>query len=204
MHAPASESNSQKKPVLTRVHYLAIVVGASSIIFQVADLAEVLRFSRQEILDGQWWRLITGNLVHLGYPHLALNLAGLLVISILLAPSMSVRQWSLTGLFSMLGVGLGLLIFDPELSWYVGLSGVLYGLLLGGAIADYRHQPFISIVLIVYTVGKIIWEQRFGAMESSETISGGTVIVNAHLYGMVAGGVAVCMMLGLLALAGKR
>ena len=91
----------------------------------------------------------------------------------------------------MLGVGFGLLIFDPQLSWYVGFSGALYGLLLGGAIAEFRNHKPIACLIASYTIGKIVWEQIYGAVESSEAITGGSVIVNAHLYGMVAGGLAV-------------
>lgn len=91
-----------------RAHWLALIVGVTCVVFQVTDLVELLRFSRDDIANGQWWRLLTGNLVHLGYPHLFLNLAGLAVISLLLAPAMSAFQWSVTGLFSMAGVGLGL------------------------------------------------------------------------------------------------
>jgi len=163
----------------------------------VAELVEPLRFSREQINDGQWWRLLTGNLVHLGYPHLLLNLAGLAVISALLGQSMSARAWAVTGIISMIGVGLGLLLFDPELKWYVGLSGVLYGLLLGGAIAEFRQQKLVALVVGFYTIGKIVWEQLHGAVESSEKITGGTVIVNAHLYGMVTGAIAVLIVLGI-------
>ena len=175
---------------------LASIVGVSCIAFQALNLDKSLRYGRAEILDsGQWWRVLTGNLVHLGYPHLLLNLAGLILITLLLAHALTARQWAFTGLCSMLGVGLGLLIFDPQLSWYVGLSGALYGLLLGGAIAEFRNHKPIACLIAAYTIGKIIWEQLYGAVESSEAITGGNVIVNAHLYGMVAGGLAVLALL---------
>lgn len=174
---------------------LSAVVGVTCLAFQVLNFEIPLRFGRSEILEsGQWWRVLTGNLVHLGYPHLLLNLAGLLLITLLLAHALSVRQWAFTGLCSMLGVGFGLLIFDPQLSWYVGLSGALYGLLLGGAIAEFRNHKPIACLIAVYTIGKIVWEQIYGAVESSEAITGGSVIVNAHLYGMVAGGIAVLLL----------
>lgn len=171
---------------------LSAVIGVTCIIFQVLGLDELLRYGRSEILEsGQWWRVLTGNLVHLGYPHLLLNMAGLILITLLLAHALTVRQWAVTGFCSMLGVGFGLLIFDPQLSWYVGLSGALYGLLLGGAIAEFRNHRLIASLIAAYTIGKIIWEQLYGAVESSEAITGGSVIVNAHMYGMVAGGLAV-------------
>lgn len=180
---------------LRPAHWLAIAVGIACIVFQTTGLVEFFRFSRSDILSGQWWRLLTGNLVHLGYPHLFLNLAGLAVISALLAPAMTVRQWTITGVVSMTGVGIGLLLLDPQLRWYVGLSGVLYGLLLGGAIAEFQRQRLVAIVLAGYTIGKVTWEQLYGAAESSEKIAGGNVIVNAHLYGMISGALAVAVIL---------
>ena len=171
---------------------LSAVVGVTCVAFQVLNFEKPLRYGRAEILEsGQWWRLLTGNLVHLGYWHLLLNMAGLILITLLLAHALTARQWAFTGLCSMLGVGLGLLIFDPQLNWYVGFSGALYGLLLGGAIAEFRNQKVIACLIGAYTIGKIIWEQLYGAVDSSEAIIGGSVIVNAHLYGTVAGGLAV-------------
>ncbi len=173
---------------------LAALIAAACLAFQVLDLAVPLRFGRAEILEsGQWWRILTGNLVHLGYPHLLLNLAGLGMITLLLAHALTATQWAFTGIISMLGVGFGLLIFDPHLVWYVGLSGALYGLLLGGAIAEFRNHKPIACLIGAYTIGKVTWEQIYGAVESSEKITGGNVIVNAHLYGMLAGGLAVLL-----------
>lgn len=180
-----------------KAYGLALMVGVSCIVFQVLDLAVPLRYGRAEILESdQWWRILTGNLVHLGYPHLLLNMTGLALIALLLAHALSTRQWLFTGVVSMLGVGIGLLLFDPQLDWYVGLSGALYGLLLGGAIAEFRNHKSMACLIGAFTIGKIVWEQLFGAVESSETITGGNVIVNAHLYGMVAGGFAVLLLRG--------
>ena len=176
------------------VYWLALCVGVCSLIFQAAGMQELLRYSRHEIISGQWWRILTGNLVHLGYSHLLLNLSGLAVIVFLLSPAMPVRHWVLTGSISMLGVGFGLLLLDPQLVWYVGLSGGLYGLLLGGAIAFFRHDRLMAVLIGGYTVGKIIWEQINGPVHSSELLSGGNVIVNAHLYGMIAGGITATVL----------
>ena len=192
---PESNRPAQHKASNLKAYWLAAIVGVACLLFQVFDLATTLRYGRSEILEnGQWWRILSGNLVHLGYPHLLLNLAGLLLITLLLAQAMSVRQWLFTGIVSMLGVSIGLLLFDPQLYWYVGLSGALYGLLLGGAIAEFRQQRLMGCLIGAYTIGKIVWEQLYGAVDSSEAITGGTVIVNAHLYGMIAGGLAVCLL----------
>ncbi len=188
-----------------KTYALALFVGGACVVFQVLDLAIPLRFGRTEILQSdQWWRILTGNLVHLGFPHLFLNLAGLALITLLLAHTLTLRQWVFTGLCSMLGVGIGLLLFDPQLSWYVGLSGALYGLLLGGAIAEFKNHKQMALLIAAFTIGKIIWEQIFGAVDSSEAITGGTVIVNAHLYGMVSGGLAVLFLLTIEFIQKKR
>jgi len=187
-------NTSQKSSKNLSIYCLALCVGVSSSIFQVTGLQELLRYSRHEIINGQWWRIVTGNLVHLGYSHLLLNLSGLAVIAFLLAPAMPLRHWVITGVVSMLGVSIGLLVLDPQLVWYVGLSGALYGLLLGGAIALYRLDRLMSLLIGGYTVGKIFWEQLNGPVRSSEVLSGGNVIVNAHLYGMIAGAIAATVL----------
>ena len=180
-----------------KAYFLSACTGFACLLFQVIDTENVLRFGRTEILENsQWWRILTANLVHLGYPHLFLNIAGLLLITVLLAHALTARQWAITGFCSMLGVGVGLLLFDPQLSYYVGLSGALYGLLLGGAIAEFRNHKLMACLIGAYTIGKIVWEQIYGAVDSSEAITGGTVIVNAHLYGMVAGGITVLVLRG--------
>jgi len=176
---------------LLPVHFLTIGLAVLAVLLQVFGFEIPLRYGRTEILESaEWWRVLTGNLVHLGFSHLLLNLSGLALISLLVGHAMSVRQWVFIGLCSMLGVGVGLLAFNPELGWYVGLSGALYGLLLAGAIAEFSNQKFFACALAAITVGKIIWEQIYGAAGTSEALTGGTVIVDAHLYGMLAGGVA--------------
>ena len=42
-------------------------------------------------------------------------------------------------------------------------------------------------MLAVFVAGKLLWEQTVGPLPGSESSAGGTVIVNAHLYGAVGG-----------------
>ncbi len=176
---------------LSRTHWSALLLGVGCLLFQAVDLVPALRFDRVAILDGQWWRLLSGNLVHLGWPHLFLNLSGLAIICYLVSHALRLWQWVVVLFCCFAGVGTGLLLFNPELSWYVGLSGVLYGLLIAGAIADFPANRWMSAVLVLYTVGKITHEQFYGAAGASELMAGGKVIVNAHLFGMLSGVAAV-------------
>jgi hypothetical protein len=46
------------------------------------------------------------------------------------------------------------------------------------------------MVICAVVVGKLLYEQLVGPLPGSESVAGGTVIVNAHLYGAVGGGLA--------------
>lgn len=147
----------------------------------------LLRFDRTGILDGQVWRLLTGNLVHLGWNHLLLNVTGLVLIWWLVGTALSPKRWLIVFAATCLSVTLGLLLWNPELRWYVGLSGMLHGLLLAGLIADIEHTDRIQKLLIAGVIAKLAWEQASGPSASTEALVGGSVIVDSHLYGAISG-----------------
>jgi len=75
----------------------------------------------------------------------------------------------------------------------VGLSGVLHGLFIYGAIREMRFYPVSGYILLLLLTGKLFWEYMNGALPGSEQMTGGRVLVEAHLYGAVAGLVAVVL-----------
>jgi len=154
---------------------------------------EALRYDRGAIQDGQWWRLLSAHLVHLGPSHLLMNLAGLWLVWLLVGPALSTRSWLILLFADALITGLALLIFNPQLGWYVGLSGVLHGLLVAGAIADIRSGHRGTWLLLGAVVFKLGWEQLAGPLPGSEASAGGTVIVDAHLYGALGGLLALLL-----------
>ncbi len=148
---------------------------------------QALRYDRGAIQDGQWWRLLSAHLVHLGPSHLLMNLAGLWLVWLLVGPALSARNWLILLLADALTTGMALLILNPQLGWYVGLSGVLHGLLVAGAIADIRGGQRGAWLLLGAVAFKLGWEQMAGPLPGSEASAGGTVIVDAHLYGALGG-----------------
>lgn len=146
-----------------------------------------LRFERDAIAAGELWRLVTGHIVHLGASHLVLNLAGLFLVWLLVGDRYTPLRWWLVVVFSLAVMDLGFWFLDPQLSWYVGLSGLLHGLLMAGATAGLRRAPLESAVFGLVVIGKVALEQVIGPLPGSEATSGGPVVVNAHLYGAVAG-----------------
>jgi membrane associated rhomboid family serine protease len=92
----------------------------------------------------------------------------------------------------VVGIDLGFLLLMPQLHWYVGLSGVLHGLLTAGAVAWWRGEDRrLTIALWTILLGKLAWEQWHGALPLSGDL---TVIVSAHLYGAVSGLIAGLML----------
>jgi rhomboid family GlyGly-CTERM serine protease len=128
---------------------------------------------------------VTGHLVHLGWEHFALNIMGLALMWSLFFPDYTPRQWLLISLASLVAIDLGFYFLRPGLVWYVGLSGVLHGVMAAGTLAHLRRRERDAWVLAPFLVGKLLWEQFAGAMPYSMDSAGGPVVVDAHLYGAV-------------------
>ncbi|MBM0105572.1 rhombosortase [Steroidobacter sp. S1-65] len=151
-----------------------------------------LRYQRDAVLQGEYWRLITGHLVHGTPMHMVLNAAGLGLIAALFSGDYSWRAWLLIALFSMVAIDVAFVSWEPQLHWYVGLSGVLHGALAAGAVAWWRHESTrLALVLSAIFVGKLAWEQWQGALPLSGDLP---VVVDAHLYGALGGAVAAALL----------
>jgi len=177
------------------LHSYAVPLAVAAIVLLLAlggDAArDALRYQYDAFSNGQWWRWWTGHLVHLGWSHAALNLAGLALVWALVGGHLSNAGWLWVIGGSALGISLGLLFLNPELTWYVGFSGVLHGMLVAGALAGIRGRGLggdrTDLLLLVVVAGKLAWEQAAGPLPGSESGAGGNVIVDAHLYGGVLG-----------------
>lgn len=166
----------------------AAIVAISGLIEAGGDPArEWLRYDRAAIEGGEIWRLLSGHFAHLGPTHLALNLAGLILVWALVGSRLPVTVWLAIVSFVVAFISGCFWFFDQNLSWYVGLSGLLHGLLISGACAGLTRWRAESITMFALVFGKIIYEQIAGPLPGSELTSGGSVVVNAHLYGAIAG-----------------
>lgn len=150
-----------------------------------------LRYDREQILAGQVWRLFTGHLVHLGWEHLLLNLAGLVLTYLVFYRYLADGQGVFAVFFIALGVSAGLLLFNPGLAWFVGLSGLLHGLLMFAALLAVFDKTNANrkfyIIFIILILIKIGYEQVIGPMPTSAVLKNYKIISDAHLYGAVSG-----------------
>ena len=149
-------------------------------------VASVLRYDRLAVDQGQWWRLLTANFVHLGWWHLLLNGLSLVLLVALCPERLSPAEWLRRVIFVGIGMTLGLHLFVPALSTYVGLSGLVYGLFLLGLGRQAAARDAIAIASLVFLACRILWELTIGAPESEQQLIGGGVVAESHLSGVVA------------------
>jgi rhomboid family GlyGly-CTERM serine protease len=156
-------------------------------VLQAAGWRQALEYRRAAVLRGELWRLVTDNLVHLGWVHLARDLAGLFLIWALVGDSLDELSWLGALGASGLAVSLGLVVFSPEISWYVGISGVLFGLYCAGVLCQLPHRPIFSAALLLGMIAIITWTLYAGALPGEIAGLGGRVVPQAHLYGALGG-----------------
>jgi hypothetical protein len=60
-------------------------------------------------------------------------------------------------------------------------------MMIVGAFALRRSVAPLGYILLLGIGSKLIWEQLAGPIPFSESTSGGTVLVDAHLYGSIGG-----------------
>ena len=106
--------------------YVAQLIGGQSV--QVIGY-----FTGQLTAEGDWWRVVTGNLLHANAVHLILNLLGLIAIGSLVERSLgtaaTVCVMACAGLGAMAGSGLW------SAQPVVGVSGIVFGLLARARVA---------------------------------------------------------------------
>jgi rhomboid family GlyGly-CTERM serine protease len=155
-----------------------------------------LEYNREAILQGQLWRLVTGNLVHWSVEHFYLDLGAFLALGLLYEPSFKRSTVSLAAFLGAvsLAIGLTLLAFLPELNIYRGLSGVDSGLFAAALIVEAMHAKsdprrwiWLAPAALIFTI-KILFECLTGELFFGTSSLGdlGQPVPLAHAAGAVA------------------
>ena len=154
-----------------------------------------LQFDRDAIMAGEFWRVVTGNLVHWSREHFWLDVGAFLIIGLLYEPKFGRRYpWLL--LSSAAAVGISLFVFQPDLHTYRGLSGVDSGQFAGAvaieclaAMKERRRWIWVAPAATIFC-GKIGYEALSGRLffgtESLGNI--GQPVPLAHVAGVLATG----------------
>lgn len=161
---------------------ILVVLGLA----QLTPVSDFFVWDRRLILQGEIWRLITGNFTHTNLPHLVMNAAALTVFCFIFKDILNPKK--LWGLLFFISLMTGLLLFLSPIQSYVGLSGVLHGLFVWAAIEDIKQKRNTGWLLLIGVTAKICWEQYFGASASTISLINAKVATEAHLIGAFSGG----------------
>ena len=133
MHPPGDESPGYDsgKPSEEGWRFWTAHLGRAISSFHVhRTVGPPARFAEPvAVLHGEYWRLLTCHFVHYSAQHLLLNAVGLGLVAALFPREYSLAGWLSILAGSIAAIDLGFVLLEPQLEWYVGLSGVLHGAL---------------------------------------------------------------------------
>lgn len=174
-----------------------LVIGVSTLLGLIDGHGQnIFPYTRADINAGELWRLISGHFIHLGWSHFFLNIGGLLAIWFVYGQYLPRVAWFAAFIGLAFAISGAFYLLNLDLQHYVGLSGVLYGILTIVTIrvlfdfSIWQHSKFFyfgSLIIFGYIILRISYEQFYGPVPLSQRATPGNVIVDAHLYGVVFG-----------------
>lgn len=151
---------------------------------------------RAELAFAQPWRLVTGHLVHINWPHALINAAAWWVVARLYAPELPPRrQLAVLGAAALV-IGLGLAVLHPTIVWYRGFSGLLHALFFAGGVQwlvvalrgpRSLRTLWLPAVLVLGGALKVVLEQPAGSVTPYADWLGAGTVPQAHLLGALTG-----------------
>lgn len=169
---------------MTQLRFVG-VLAITLFIAQIPVLHQLMVWDRADILAGQWWRIVTGNLTHTNTAHLAMNLAGLVGVAFVHRQYYEGR--SLVPMVGVMMVVIGGVMFFAPFDWYAGLSGVLHGLFVWGVVRDIQHKMALGWLLLIGVVAKLGYEVYAGGDAMAADLIGASVAYQAHWAGAITG-----------------
>ena len=176
------------------------------ILFLIIELcscmwASALQYNRTAII-GHWqiWRLLSGHFTHWDYEHLFWDASAFLIASFLLY-RVSLFQFIFVLLFSLLFISLWILLLNPAVELYRGLSGLdvalFFFLSLSVIFSSLKKRRYTGMsagmMFLSFLIMKLGYEFFSGKMLFVRDLTGNKLLLSAHLAGAVAG--TVCFLL---------
>ena len=176
-----------------------VIAAVCLVYFGPDELDNLLRYERGLIFSGEYWRIVSGHFTHINLNHLLLNCAGLILAWSLL-PIRPRPDLALLGIAILSGLcGMGLLILEPQVSGYKGLTALIHALLAVGAVLNLteRGSRWWGLVLLSILSLKV-YSESFGTRRSiiAQWIDA-PLVTEANLWGLATGAtVAILVLLG--------
>ncbi|KZN54727.1 hypothetical protein N474_17610 [Pseudoalteromonas luteoviolacea CPMOR-2] len=164
-----------------------IVLSVIAILLMALDLRDMLEFHRQLVSEGEFWRILSSQYIHTNWTHLGLNLIGILFIWILHAEHTSTSRYFTHIILLGIWTGVGIWLFCPDIKVYTGLSGLLHGIIVWGALKDIQTKEPTGVLLFLGIAGKLAWEQYAGPSAEVGNLINSRVAIESHLIGAIGG-----------------
>ncbi len=171
-----------------RTIVLILTIWLVLVVMQRCDVS-YLAYNRHSLSNGEYWRLITGHLIHLNSIHLLLNMLGVALVLMLFDQLLAPWQWLIAIFVSAMMISLLIYYYLPQVQAYVGLSGVIHALYVFGVIQLLKkpQERHFAIVLMIMVTLKLLTENVGQGISLTADMIGGHVLFQAHTYGALAG-----------------
>lgn len=137
------------------------------------------------IAGGDWYRIVTGGFLHAGPLHLLFNMYVLYIAGTLLEPGIGTPRFLAIYFISLLAGSFGALLLDPN-TVTVGASGAIFGLMAAVVVvARGRGMEQIATQFGLFIVLNLVL-----------TFSIPNISVGGHLGGLIGGGLAALLLVG--------
>jgi rhomboid family GlyGly-CTERM serine protease len=171
----------------TRLAVILVALVGLSVFAQLWPGAFELDCAR--VAAGEWWRLLTGNLVHCDWSHQLADMGAFVALSCVVWRQSG--RWAAGTLLAAAAVGVAVFALGG-VATYRGMSGVDYALLtaaLGNAAAaEQGARRTVPLCLLTGVVLKAVVEANTGALTVNVCLPEGVVLVGAaHVAGVLAG-----------------
>ena len=179
-----------KKMNYTPTVFLSLMISVVVITLTLfeARLFDELSLAPEQVSNGQYWRLLTANLVHFGWAHTFMNVAALILCTLALLSEISPLKYLCLLMVCGLTVGIGIYCFNPEYQPYAGLSGAIHGLIVAGILLTRDYPLWVRIVAGVILIGKLINENNsYYEANDLQMLIDVKIAVESHLYGAIGG-----------------
>jgi rhomboid family GlyGly-CTERM serine protease len=159
---------------------------------------QLLEFNREALAQGEYWRILTGHLVHFNASHFVWDVGALFLLAATL-PSLSAGGWLRLLGGAAVVISAGVCFFATQLESYRGLSGVdcaLFGAAATGfVVRAFRERdfPLLAVTLLAGFgfLAKSQWELQQGTTLFAQSDGNFVPVPLAHLLGAAWGMISV-------------
>ena len=158
-----------------------------------------MQYDRPAIDTGQWWRLLTGNLVHYDWVHLSANLGAFAFLGWMALGRARGALWVVP--ISAAAIGAGVYVWADGVATYRGISGMacalLSWMLVVMAIEDRGWKAIGWLGLLLLVIAKSVYETATGVVLLPTSAPRGVDMVGiTHVVGLAIGalmGMGACL-----------